>query len=106
MHLTVTAIYEHGAVRLAQPLPLHEQQKVKITIEPQGELGGAKSSASADGPAIPKRCDTLRWRMRFGSVSRKIAPRVGALFPWRTPITRWGDGRVHKPRRLGRFLSK
>jgi predicted DNA-binding antitoxin AbrB/MazE fold protein len=34
MSLTIEAIYENGMLRLAQPLPFKEQEKLLITIEP------------------------------------------------------------------------
>ena len=34
MPLTVEATYENGVLRPAQPLPLQEHQKVRVTIQP------------------------------------------------------------------------
>jgi predicted DNA-binding antitoxin AbrB/MazE fold protein len=34
MPITVDAIYENGVLKLTQPLPLKEQEKVRVTIEP------------------------------------------------------------------------
>ena len=34
MAITVEAIYENGVLRPVQPLPLQEQEKVRVTIEP------------------------------------------------------------------------
>ncbi len=34
MAITVEAIYENGTLKLAQPVPLQEQEKVRVTIEP------------------------------------------------------------------------
>jgi predicted DNA-binding antitoxin AbrB/MazE fold protein len=33
MSLTVEAIYEDGVLKLAQPLPLKEHERVRITVE-------------------------------------------------------------------------
>ena len=33
MNLTVEATYENGVLKLAEPLPLKEHQKVRVTIE-------------------------------------------------------------------------
>jgi predicted DNA-binding antitoxin AbrB/MazE fold protein len=33
MPIIVTAIYENGVLKLAQPVPLKEQEKVRVTIE-------------------------------------------------------------------------
>jgi predicted DNA-binding antitoxin AbrB/MazE fold protein len=35
MSITVEAVYENGVLKLEQPLPLKEQEKVRITVEPQ-----------------------------------------------------------------------
>jgi len=34
MTLTVEAIYENGVLKLAQPLPLKEHERVQITVHP------------------------------------------------------------------------
>jgi predicted DNA-binding antitoxin AbrB/MazE fold protein len=34
MVLTVEAVYENGMLKLLQPLPLNEHEKVQITIQP------------------------------------------------------------------------
>jgi predicted DNA-binding antitoxin AbrB/MazE fold protein len=36
MAITVEAVYEGGVLRLAQPLPLREHEKVRVTIQ-QGD---------------------------------------------------------------------
>ena len=36
MTLTVEATYENGVLKPAQPLPLKEHEKVRLTIEPEG----------------------------------------------------------------------
>ena len=36
MPLTVEAIYENGVLKPAQPLPLKEHEKVRLTIEAEG----------------------------------------------------------------------
>jgi predicted DNA-binding antitoxin AbrB/MazE fold protein len=35
MPLTFEAIYENGVLKPAQPLPLNEHQKVRVTVEPE-----------------------------------------------------------------------
>ena len=35
MTLTVEAIYENGVLKPTQPLPLHEHEKVRITVAPE-----------------------------------------------------------------------
>jgi len=34
MAITVEATYENGTLKLAQPVPLKEHEKVRVTIEP------------------------------------------------------------------------
>jgi predicted DNA-binding antitoxin AbrB/MazE fold protein len=34
MALTVEAVYENGVLKLAEPLPLKEHEKVSVTVEP------------------------------------------------------------------------
>lgn len=34
MSITVDAVYENGGLKLEQPLPLREHEKVRVTIEP------------------------------------------------------------------------
>jgi predicted DNA-binding antitoxin AbrB/MazE fold protein len=36
MSITVEAIYENGVLRLSEPLPFKERQKVQVTIRPKG----------------------------------------------------------------------
>jgi len=38
MPITVEAVYESGILKPAEPLPLKEHEKVRITIEPQFSL--------------------------------------------------------------------
>ena len=35
MAITVEAVYENGVLKLADPLPLNEHEKVQVTIEPK-----------------------------------------------------------------------
>ncbi len=43
MTITVEATYENGLLKPAQPLPLKENEKVRITVEPQ--MGWADRTA-------------------------------------------------------------
>jgi len=38
MTLTVEALYENGVLRLAEPLPLKDNEKIRVTIEAEGTL--------------------------------------------------------------------
>ena len=50
MTLTIEAIYENGVLKPGQPLPLKEHETVRITIEPQRQLGRADGgNAQMDG---------------------------------------------------------
>jgi len=35
MAITVEAVYENGTLKLTQPLPLKEQERVRVTVETQ-----------------------------------------------------------------------
>ncbi len=35
MSLTIDAVYENGVLKPAHPLPLRDQEKVRLTIEPE-----------------------------------------------------------------------
>jgi predicted DNA-binding antitoxin AbrB/MazE fold protein len=35
MAITVDAVYENGVLKPAEPLPLRENEKVRITVQPQ-----------------------------------------------------------------------
>lgn len=35
MTITIEAIYENGVLKPCQPLPLAEQERVRVTVEPQ-----------------------------------------------------------------------
>ncbi len=56
MTLTVEAIYENGVLKPAQPLPLKEHEKVRVTVEPAltwaertaGMMGCTGSTAEAE----------------------------------------------------------
>ena len=52
MSLTVEAIYEDGVLKPAQPLPLQEHEKVRITVEPN-RRSLAREIASR-GRALPQ----------------------------------------------------
>jgi predicted DNA-binding antitoxin AbrB/MazE fold protein len=43
MAITVEAIYENGVLKLAQPLPFHEHDKVQVTVE--ANLSRARQTA-------------------------------------------------------------
>jgi len=43
MAITIEAVYENGVLKLEQPLPLRERQKVRVTIE--AETSWAEATA-------------------------------------------------------------
>jgi predicted DNA-binding antitoxin AbrB/MazE fold protein len=65
MTLNIEAIYENGVLKPAQPLPLHEHEKVQITIEPAltharrsaGLIGWTGSQEDADFVALSPELD-------------------------------------------------
>jgi predicted DNA-binding antitoxin AbrB/MazE fold protein len=38
MTITVEAVYENGVLKLAEPLPLNERERVRLTIRADGSL--------------------------------------------------------------------
>jgi predicted DNA-binding antitoxin AbrB/MazE fold protein len=44
MPLTVEAVYENGVLKPAQPLPLQEHQKVRLTIHPSADVPKARDA--------------------------------------------------------------
>src|SRR5205823_380112 len=59
MNLTVEATYENGTLKLAEPLPLKEHEKVRVTIEP--ELNWAQSTSGM-----------LQWKGDFADLRRIV----------------------------------
>jgi predicted DNA-binding antitoxin AbrB/MazE fold protein len=65
MTLTVEAIYENGVLKPAQPLPLQEHEKVRITVEAAvshvrrsaGLIGWTGSQEDADFVALSPELD-------------------------------------------------
>ena len=47
MTMTVEAVYENGVLKLDQPLPLKDHEKVRITIESSLSLSGSPLAALA-----------------------------------------------------------
>ena len=59
MTITIEAIYENGVLRPTRPLPLKEQEMVRITIEP--ELSWAERTAGM-----------LQWHGDFDDLRRIV----------------------------------
>ncbi len=65
MTLTVEAIYENGVLKPAQPLPLKERERVRITVKPavsrvrrsSGLIGWTGSQEDADFVALSPELD-------------------------------------------------
>jgi len=65
MTLTVEAIYENGVLKPLQPLPLQEQEKVRITVQPSvshvrrsaGLIGWTGNQEDADFVALSPELD-------------------------------------------------
>ncbi len=65
MPVTVEAIYENGALKLSQPLPLREHQRVQVTVHigptlaerTAGMMGWTGSSEAADDFAMSPELD-------------------------------------------------
>jgi predicted DNA-binding antitoxin AbrB/MazE fold protein len=67
MSITVEAIYENGVLKPAQPLPLQEHEKVRITVQhvvshvrrSAGLIGWTGSQADADFVTLSPELDPL-----------------------------------------------
>lgn len=67
MAITVEATYENGVLKLTQPLPLKEHEKVRVTIQSEaspllrayGIMGFQGSAAEADYFALDPELDPL-----------------------------------------------
>lgn len=65
MAIIVEAVYENGVLKLSQPLPLKEHEKVQVTIEPQltwaertsGIMGFTGTAEEADYFALDPELD-------------------------------------------------
>ena len=68
MTITVEATYENGTLKLDQPLPLKEHEKVRITVQPTADQV-ARSNLTAfmrfvagrGGPAMSEYAPLYRW---------------------------------------------
>ncbi len=65
MPITIEAVYENGVLKPAQPLPLHEHEKVQITVvaatsrvrQTAGLMGWTGSQEDADFVALSPELD-------------------------------------------------
>jgi predicted DNA-binding antitoxin AbrB/MazE fold protein len=55
MTITVDATYEGGVLKPAQPLPLSEHEKVRVTVEQQPTAGLRTTSAAPACPTLAER---------------------------------------------------
>jgi predicted DNA-binding antitoxin AbrB/MazE fold protein len=53
MALTVEAVYENGVLKPAQPLPLKEHEKVRLSITPSAEVQKALEAVQRSYGLIP-----------------------------------------------------
>ncbi|MGI8980178.1 MAG: antitoxin family protein [Pirellulaceae bacterium] len=69
MTITIDATYEGGVLVPAQPLPLHEHERVRVTVEPQDERRTDIPTGSTAGEP------------RQPSLAERIVARAHALPP-------------------------
>ncbi len=51
MALTIEAVYENGVLRPAEPLPLQEHERVRVTVEPaRPPIWERIAASTADAP--------------------------------------------------------
>ncbi len=53
MTITVEAIYENGSLKLVQPLPLREHERVQITIQTPAQLQAALDAVERSYGLLP-----------------------------------------------------
>jgi predicted DNA-binding antitoxin AbrB/MazE fold protein len=53
MPLTVDAVYENGVLKPAQPLPLKEHEKVRLSIHPSADVQKALDAVQRSYGLIP-----------------------------------------------------
>jgi predicted DNA-binding antitoxin AbrB/MazE fold protein len=51
MTITIDATYEDGVLKPAEPLPLGEHARVRVTVEPRGEPSTAEAVSPPTQPA-------------------------------------------------------
>ena len=78
MTITVDATYEDGVLKPAQPLPLSEHEKVRVTVEPQTtpDLSTHGTRPERAGPSLAEQIMALADALPDEVVSR--LPRDGA----------------------------
>jgi predicted DNA-binding antitoxin AbrB/MazE fold protein len=63
MSITIDATYEDGVLKPAQPLPLSEHEKVRVTVEQQlqvaAERGDNTAQAALGGPSLAEQLIAL-----------------------------------------------
>jgi predicted DNA-binding antitoxin AbrB/MazE fold protein len=65
MNLEIEAVYENGVLKLDRPLPLHEQQRVKLTVQMPGRRARLSYGLLA-WKGDPKELERLAMDPEFG----------------------------------------
>lgn len=73
MSMTLEAVYEDGALRLARPLPLPNHAQVTVTVETGDDVIAALVAASG-GPQEPEPPDAQE---KIAAVIREVRARQG-----------------------------
>jgi hypothetical protein len=66
MSITIDATYEDGVLKPAQPLPLSEHEKVRVTVEQQ--TTPAQTAAPPGGPTLAERIVALARNLPPGAL--------------------------------------
>ena len=53
MTITVEAVFEHGVLKPVQPLPLKEQERVRVTLHTAADIQAAVGRVRATAGLIP-----------------------------------------------------
>lgn len=72
MTITVDATYENGVLRPAQPLPLSEHEKVRVTVQAKAEI--------ARGQGLPETAQPPLWEQML-ALTRDLPPEAFAGLP-------------------------
>lgn len=70
MTITVDATYENGVLKPAQPLPLSEHEKVRVTVEPEAAVLGQEVGKAPAGPTLAEKLIALANALPEDVVSR------------------------------------
>src|SRR5438094_5457433 len=90
MTITVEATYENGTLKLNQPLPLKEREKVEVTIQ-------ASPDVQARLDAVQRSYGILRWTRSLEELDYLAMDPENDVLEVGTDLGRFLDGKDGKP---------